>query len=281
MWITTSQRIKVLRKTTSLSRRSFLELSAFGALSLVPAPAAATLHTTGKKGFCGPERFYRAELGCNWYYNWSLSPFLGVNLPFAPMVWGWDETRTPKRLRQLSRQTPILFGFNEPDGRNQANLSVPEALDAWPKIQNLADEIVSPSCVNSRGRWMTNFMLQTERRGLRVDSIGVHSYSAPNTEQVMERLEKTWELYNRPLWVTEIGIADWRTQREKKRNRYKVEDTLRFMSEILTYMDRTPWIRGYCWFSGGTFGDGGSLSTSAFFDGKGRPSPLYQRYSEH
>lgn len=270
-----------MQKTIPLSRRSFLKFGTAGALSLSAAPAAAIFRTPGKKGFCGPERFYRAELGCDWYYNWSLSPFPSINLPFAPMVWGWDEARTSRRLRQLSRPAPILFGFNEPDGRNQANLSVPEALGAWPKFQNLADEIVSPSCVNSRGRWMTNFMLQAERRGLRVDSIGVHSYSAPNAEQVIERFEKTWELYGRPLWVTEIGIADWRAQREKKRNRYKVEDSLRFMSDILAYMDRTSWIRGYCWFSGGTFGDGGSLSTSAFFDAKGRPSLLYHRYAEH
>ncbi|MFC3569373.1 glycosyl hydrolase [Paracoccus sp. TOH] len=264
-----------------LSRRALLKIGAAAALSLAAAPAGAAFRPAGKKGFCGPAHAWRPDLGCDWYYNWSLSPHPDIDIPFAPMVWGWNPKRTPQRLRLLDRRAPILFGFNEPDGRNQANLSVPEALDAWPKFQDRADEIVSPSCVNSRGRWMTNFMLQAERRRLKIDSIGFHSYSAPNLEQVVERLEDTWRLYGRPIWVTEIGVADWRSAQGRKRNRYGVEESLRFMTDILAYMDRTPWIRGYCWFSGGTFGDGRSLSTSAFFDGSGRPSPVFRLYAGH
>ncbi|WP_189654714.1 glycosyl hydrolase [Paracoccus mutanolyticus] len=55
-----------------------------------------------------------------------------------------------------------------------------------------------------------NFMLQADRRGLKIDSIGVHSYSAPDAGQVIERLEETYRLYERPIWVTEIAVADWR-----------------------------------------------------------------------
>lgn len=242
-------------------------------------PTFASLTTSGKKGFCGAADLFRPELGCHWYYNWSLHPYPGVNLPFAPMVWGWDGERTPERLRDLPARRPILFGFNEPDGKNQANMSVPAALDAWPQIQDLADEVVSPSCVNSRGRWMTNFMLQADRRGLKIDSIGVHTYSGPNVDQVVERLEETYALYQRPVWVTEIAVADWRAADGSRRNRYGADATIDFMQGICRFMDDTPWIKGYSWLASGVFGDGGSLSSSAFFDSAGQPSPVFGAYA--
>ncbi|WP_182912929.1 glycosyl hydrolase [Paracoccus onubensis] len=264
---------------STLSRRSMLRLGLAGAVSALAASRVYGFRASGKKGFCGAEELYSSRLGCNWYYNWSLEQFRQVKAPFIPMVWGWHPGRTPAQLSRLSGRQPILFGFNEPDARNQANMSVPEALAAWPRIEDLADEIVSPSCVNSRGRWMTNFMLQADRRRLKIDSIGVHSYSAPNAEQVVERLEETYRLYGRPLWVTEIGVADWRAAEGRRPNRYKVDDTIRFLQEICAYMDGTPWIKGYSWLASGTFGDGKSLSTSAFFDGSGRPSPIFEAYA--
>ncbi|SMO81757.1 Glycosyl hydrolase catalytic core [Paracoccus laeviglucosivorans] len=243
------------------------------------AMPAIALTPSRKKGFCGAEKLYRPELNCGWYYNWNLTPYPSVRIPFAPMIWGWNDARSPARLRSLSGRPPILFGFNEPDGRNQANMSVPDALDAWPNIENLADEIVSPSCVNARGRWMTNFMLQADKRGLKIDAIGVHSYSAPHAEQVIERLEETYRLYGRPLWVTEIAVADWRAANGGKRNRYDAKATLNFMSQITAFMDRTNWIKGYAWLASGTYGDGSPLSTSAFFDAQGRPSAAFRRYA--
>lgn len=256
-----------------------LQLGLASALALAAPPASALFRPSGKKGFCGPENLYRATLGCDWYYNWSLAPYRSTNIPFAPMVWGWRPERTPAQLRSLSSIQPILFGFNEPDGRRQANLSVPEALDAWPTLQTLADEIVSPSCVNSRGRWMTNFMLQADRRKLKIDAIGVHSYSGPNSDQVIGRLEETWKLYGRPIWVTEIAVADWRAAKYDARNRYSVNDTLRFLEEIVTFMETTSWVRGYCWLPNGSFGDEGPLSTSAFFYSDGNPSPIFHKYA--
>lgn len=260
-----------------LPRRSLLQLGL--GLAVLGAIPAAAVGRVGKKGFCGAEHLYRPSLGCAWYYNWSLSPYSDVRLPFTPMIWNWHPRRSPGQLQLVRRGTPILFGFNEPDGRNQANMSVPEALNAWPHFQHLADEIVSPSCVNARGRWMMNFMLQADRRGLKIDSIGVHSYSAPDAGQVIERLEETYRLYERPIWVTEIAVADWRAANEGKSNRYKSKDTLDFMSDICTFMERTDWVRGYCWLASGTYGDGGPLSTSAFFDGQGRPSATFHRYA--
>lgn len=261
-----------------LSRRTFVGLTLAGMVVPSVMPARA-LTPSPKKGFCGAQKLYDSILGCGWYYNWSLSPYSDIDLPFVPMVWGWNAKRSPARLQLVPRRAPILFGFNEPDGRNQANLSVPEALNAWPRFQHLAHEIVSPSCVNARGRWMTNFMLQAERHRLNIDSVGVHSYSAPHAGQVIERLEETYRLYGRPIWVTEIAVADWRAGKNGKRNRYDVDATLEFMTEITAFMEQTDWIKGYAWLSSGTFGDGSPLSTSAFFDRNGRPSPTFLHYA--
>jgi hypothetical protein len=250
------------------------------AASAFPTLAQNSYKPSAKKGFCGRERHFLSQLNCSWYYNWRLVPFRSTNIPFYPMCWGWKPD-TPNQLAVdlVAAAVPILFAFNEPDSRNQANLSVPQALEAWPVLERRAKHLVGPSCVAPAGRWMQQFMIQAERRGLRVDSVGFHSYTAPSFEPFVRKLEAVYKMYGRPIWVTELGVADWQALR-RGHNRYSVEQTLTFMTKAVDFLEQTSWIEGYCWFSGGVFGDSGPLSTSAFFDAAGKPSPIATAYAK-
>lgn len=261
-----------------LSRRDFLSSLAIGSVVTAFPSAAAGHNCRRKKGFCGKEEHYREGFG-SWYYNWSFDPYASINIPFYPMCWGWNNNITPEKLKSISASFPeFLFGFNEPDGKNQANLSVPEALEGWSQLQGVAKNLVSPSCVSARGRWMQNFMIQAERRKLSVDAIGYHSYTAPALEPFIRSLEKTYEMYGRKIWVTELGVADWKAARRRRRNAFTLQQTLRFMKGAISFMESTDWISGYCWFSGGVFNDFGPLSTSSFFDRAGAISPVAREY---
>ena len=51
------------------------------------------------------------------------------------MVWGyWGQDASLAKLGEKAKATGQrhLLGFNEPDGKDQANLSVEKALAAWP-----------------------------------------------------------------------------------------------------------------------------------------------------
>lgn len=265
---------------TLINRRQFMGSSIAALSMLTSARLSFSARPRRKKGFCGARELYSPSFGCSWYYNWRFKPYDNISIPFYPMVWGWGKPEYIENLTDLPGKPNVLFGFNEPDGKRQANLSVPEALDAWPLFQNLADEIVSPSCVNASGRWMTEFMRQADLRKLRVDSIGVHSYTSPNVDAFIEKLETIHRIYARPIWITEFAVADWKAGLQGRSNRFRVDDTVRFLVETCRFLEETPWIKGYCWMPAGVFGAGGPLSTSAFYDEAGNFSPVASAFKE-
>ena len=52
-----------------------------------------------------------------------------------------EEIRPNVENRHINR----LFGFNEPNNPNQANMSVSEALERWPILESLGIPLCSPS----------------------------------------------------------------------------------------------------------------------------------------
>lgn len=67
-----------------------------------------------------------------------------------------------------------MLGFNEPDGRDQANMSVERALDLWPELEAAGVMLGSPAAVKGTKPGMTEFMAGAKSRGYRVDFVAVH-----------------------------------------------------------------------------------------------------------
>ena len=67
--------------------------------------------------------------GASWCYNWGVAP-VGTamkDIEFVPMI--WDEKHVnPKDLATVQTSGKVLLTFNEPDAKNQANITVEEAL---------------------------------------------------------------------------------------------------------------------------------------------------------
>jgi O-glycosyl hydrolase len=174
----------------------------------------------------------------------------------------------------------LLFGFNEPDHVDQSNLTVDAALEAWPNLQGIATELVSPSCAQPQDVWMQNFMAAADKSTLQVDSVGFHHYGSPDPQDFIGLLERVHGIYGRPIWVTEFAAADWQAKEGGPTNRYTEQQMIDFMQAVCKFMEETSWIRGYAWYPWGKPGAGGPLSASSFFDAEGKLTNVGQAYAE-
>ena len=292
------------------SRDRIAELSAgsVGELSLETDPLPSALQLLGKKGIC----FTLRETGSKgswvqnipkikatnsyWNYSWGTNRVVAQpdDMEFIPMTWGaWGRDGFRKVLLNdvvpqiESGKTRRLLGFNEPDKKDQANMPYNEALKYWPLLEDLGIPLCSPACANPlsdvdestqgvRGTWMRDFMREAGKRNYRMDYIGVHWYGGPSPRSFKERMIQVYEAYDRrPLLISEFAVADWGAK-SVEGNAHSTESVLKFMKDVLPWMESQNWIAGYAWFS---FGVNEAVGTSsALFDLKGNLTVLGQFY---
>ena len=246
-----------------------------------------------------------AALNLSWNYSWN--QYLATEQPaaveFIPMVFGGTHMQSPGASKKLAQdlaknvvpqirtgKVKRILGPNEPDRKEHGNLSVAQTLALWPAMEALKIPLCSPSCANTEGNetkdpanqgtggdWMPHFMLEVERRGLRVDYIGTHGYPGPNAKAFKIKLQRIYEKYGRrPLIITEFAVADWSTGGNIRKNRYTQAQVLAFMKELLPWMERQDWIAGYAWFPFNH--DSAPGACSALFDANHKLTALGRYY---
>jgi len=197
-----------------LSRRDSLRL-------LVATAAWAPLAAWGeekparrspKKGWAGNRPESAKQFGCSWWYSWGAAGRGTEGYEFVPMVKG---NRLPVGAAELAQvndpAAKHLLGFNEPERSSQGNLSVAQAIEAWPLLVRFAEEkklrLGSP-CVSSDGgggAWMREFMEQAQRKKLRIDFVAAHWYRSADPGAFEDWLKELNGNYRRPVWVTEFN----------------------------------------------------------------------------
>ena len=135
------------------------------------------------------------KLNCKWYYTWGSKIPEGApaGIDFKPMIWGyWGDKNGLANTAKKAKEAGIkeLLGFNEPDRKNQANMSVEKALKIWPLLMETGMRLGSPAGVHPDNDWMKAFMAGAKKQKLRVDFITVHSYGGPNANELEKRLRK-------------------------------------------------------------------------------------------
>jgi hypothetical protein len=267
-----------------------IHLSLALALSLSSAFAEQAL--PAKKGICLAKKSDSSQklkekissMKVGWHYNWTglWKETKFKDAPFVPMVWGkakWsiDPIKKLKVSKSKMAISPLL-GFNEPDGKKQANMSVKEALELWPMLEKTNRRLGSPATVNPKNEWMESFMEQAKEKNLRVDFVCVHWYGGRNADNFIEHLKSIQKLYGKPIWITEFAIADW-SAKSIKDNKHSPEDVLLFMKELLPKLEQLDFVERYAWFSSAP--DHPNLGPSALFDKEGNATKLGEFYSEH
>jgi len=285
------------------STRIALPTLILGAALIFPVAAgdfsAKELQLPGKKGACFTLREPGAKAGgsvnenmpkvkaldVSWNYSWGTERVdeQPSDIEFIPMIWGGDnEAKLESRIKKMrsdirSGKVKKLLGFNEPDGKKQANMTVERALELWPLLESAGLPLASPGAVHADSEWMLKFMEGVRDKGLRVDYIAVHSYSGTSSAHFKKKLRRIYELHgNRPLLITEFAVADWKTGGDISKNRHSPAAVLAFMKEVLPWMEKQDWILGYAWFSFGI--DSPHGHSSALFDRQGKLTHLGRYY---
>ena len=184
-------------------------------------------------------------LNVDWYYDWR-SRYTSTAKGFVPMVrdaGDLDENAISYLTGQLPKtQAPALLGFNEPDLKGQADMSVFEALRLWPQLEAAGLRLGSPATIKPNSDWLEEFMIKAEKQGRRVDFMTMHCYGWPNSEDFLRKVEALHEKYQRPVWVTEYAVADFKAK-TKTANRYTRAQVNTFMAETVEGMRAMPTAR--------------------------------------
>ncbi len=216
------------------------------------------------------------DLDVSWHYSWG--PTLPATYPrgveFVPMVWGpfsIDQAVTNVNTWANQGRVKYLLGFNEPDGAEQANMTVARAIEEWPKLMNANVPLGSPSPIHTNAQWLKDFMAQAKAKNYRVDFIAVHWYKGPNADAFIREIEVVYETYGLPIWITEFGVADWGVA-SVEQNRYTSAQVLAFMQNILPRLDKMEYVHRYAWFNSSPTHP--ALAPSALFNTDGTLTPL-------
>ncbi len=283
-----------------ITRRQFINLSAAAAaLSLtgslraqtaatapVPAPRKSKKKGLGRATKSPLWQKNLSDLRCNWFYSWNsvLPDGVPAGVEFIPMIYrhaGNEKASAAVKAAAAAakqRGTTELLGFNEPEKKEQGNMTLEAALGTWPELMDTGLRIGSPGCVHPDKEWMIAFMDGVKQRGLRVDFICVHSYGGPNADSLVARLEKVHQMFGeRPIWITEFGVGDW-AAKTPAQNRHKPETVLRFMEQILPRLEKLDFVERYAWFPSKP--SGGPLATSALYDEDGNLTRLGECYRD-
>lgn len=228
-------------------------------------------------------QFFLDAVDAGWLYNWNVDPpaRLPPKIRFSPMIYQAGRVMNSQlaRLKTQSngRNFTELLGFNEPDARKQGNVSVEDALDAWPALEATGLRLGSPATVHPDNQWMLEFMKGVEQRGLRVDFICMHSYGGPGIESMIRKIEQVHRLFQRPIWITEFAVADWKAE-SNSGNRFPPGRVAAFIRELLPLFESLDIVERYAWFHGGI--SGGPLACSQLFNADGSLTVVGQAYRD-
>lgn len=253
-----------------------------------PDPDPIEENEVGKKGVAftnNAEQWSHrtSDMKAHWMYSWGnvLREEIPENVEYVPMIWGRGAAQNDEvinRLKDLKNEGKIkyLLGFNEPDAVPQANMSVDEAIELWPKLEEVGVPLGSPATVNPNNAWMQEFMQRADAEGLRVDFICVHNYGGGNATNFINMLSQTYQNYGeRPIWITEFAVADW-TATSPENNRHSRQDVINFMEQILPALEQIDYVERYAWFDGTQ----APLYTSSLFDEDLNITSVGQNYAE-
>jgi Glycosyl hydrolase catalytic core len=192
-----------------------------------------------------------------WYYDWQ--PASDVNdsppeIQFIPMIWGDKNLNKADESAAQGSNAGILLTFNEPDNPGQSNMSVEQALAAWPQLEALHMTLGSPAVAEDATKpngWLARFMAGANASGFRVDFICIHSYQKDfnpesATKKLVEYLTAVHKMYGLPIWLTEYAMGDW-PKGVGVTPDYSTQ--AKFARESAIAIDALPFVQRYAWYS--------------------------------
>ena len=205
--------------------------------------------------------FEALQTGLTWFYDWGNTPSaIGIsasdarNIEYCPMRWGdgWN----PNAIRNYVMEHPnckYLLTFNEPNFKNQANLTPQQAAARWPEIKALAKElnlkIISPALNYSAWadwstpkKWLDAFFQLVPIDD--VEGIALHCYMGWSSS-LIGYVKEYIGYYNKPIWLTEFCAWDnrWGTPEVEMKNLQR-----EYLVDTFDFLETEPMVKRYAWF---------------------------------
>ena len=225
------------------------------------------------------------DLKANWYYTWGLEPSSSVaGVEFVPMFWGASSVTEANcdKVNKLYEEGKAFYvlGFNEPDLKEESNMSVSDALGKWAFLCEHLDsriKLVSPAPSYPTRTWLDEFMAGVKERGLRCDYVAVHMYAGIGTQNYQSVIREVYNKYGKKVWITEFAPRD----DNAKNNGYNSYTETRVLSQMQTLLpayEQMSEVFRYSWFGCASDTMTG-LITSRFFNSEGAITSLGEYYS--
>lgn len=206
----------------------------------------------------GVARIGSLDLDC--WYNWNQTRFEGTVFQadpfFIPMLYSDSPTRLVNLESDLDglNMPKHILGFNEPDLIGQAQMTVDEAIAAWPALEEAAAKeglkIGAPATISPNNAWFQEFMEKAMALGLKIDFIPVHIYQNPHVGTFLSKIDALYAAYGLPVWVTETAVADFTAEKgigTAKSMRYTRSQVNAYMKALWVELQTRPWLERFCW----------------------------------
>ena len=250
------------------------------------------------------------EMNISWYYNWSVNPLSDVTerAEYIPMIWGnANENSTGDRKKEWEfiknngwKNYRYLLMYNEPDFKDQANMTPEQAVENWKNIQPIVENEkidVSSPCVaiptvfyedenndyQTIGGWFGKFNQLMKGKNYNDEFTAVHFYFDYPGDWILDIFKRIYEYTGKKLWITEWGVAQWSQVQNfdwvggPDEGNWQREIIEKFVKEILPILDKTDYIERYAWFpfDGSNTEKFGNGAGGLFFNSEN--DPLYKQ----
>ncbi len=187
-------------------------------------------------------------LKSDWFYDWGSADVSMTECEYVVMDWsggaGIDKMTTMGSNMAITHH----LAFNEPDGANQANMTVDKAIEKYEILQASGLRLGAPAVTDgTKGReWLDEFMTKAIAVGYRIDFIPVHYYKIMTASNFRNWLKDFYDQYQVPIWVTEWNYGDIWAENEKNKTEAQV------LTNVMAYcemMDEAEFVERYCIFT--------------------------------
>ena len=190
--------------------------------------------------------------GTNIKFHYNYCPTNFRNVPanvaeFIPMIKdrGWLDKSLLKNTFKTRPQ--YLLSVNEPDMKNGPNqMTMQECLSIHQDIETKINPILlgSPAITKRYGiPYLQEFLKGTETYKPRCDFVCVHWYDY-SAHDFIKHIELIWTLFQKPIWITEFSIIDWRDKLPINEEIIK-----KFIDIAIPFLEQCPYVHRYSYFS--------------------------------
>lgn len=168
------------------------------------------------------------NMGLSWYYNWGTAPTyngtcpngdLSKELDYVPMIWGAYNGSNEKITEIKNAKYKTVLGYNEPDFKEQSNVSVETALANQKYFTESGLRVGAPATAigSANSDWFKEYWSKVNHDD--IDFIPIHNYPGnvgvtdaeikSNAKNFIKLVTDTHEMTNKPIWITEFAVANW------------------------------------------------------------------------